>query len=571
MWDKDPLMYLIIAAFAILNGLLPFIWILAPAYVIENRQNNIEFFLLFFVGLFLVTSIIRFLSSFLTGNYRMRMNRIRYSLNSKVIEYSLNLSYKDQQDKKIKEAITEANRAIEYPFDGFGGIVLFMPQTMGQIVSLIGFLWIFTKLDWYLVLFIILMTLATAKIYYKLAFTYEEYWEKIDHTWEQLNQLNYELKNPISKLDILMYDITSILKKYYFGITSFRYQKLAENNSKVMRLQLSARTISLVRDIPVFVWMILKLADGSLTISEFYVLFTAVFGFILVTYALSMSLADIAKNLKFMSPYFSIEIAESEKYESLDFDQFDIELKDVCFRYPGTDKNILDRINLKIASGESLALVGENGAGKTTLALLLAGLYEPTSGQILINGKDLRTYNIDLKAYVSAVFQDSLLLPYTIKENVLMSEDSKSPDELYQKTGLDEIIDKYAKKDQQVLLRTLDDGGVDLSGGQKQRLFLARALHKDRAKLLLLDEPTAQLDALAEKDLYELYDRESKNKSSVFISHRLASTKFCHRVIYLKDGKIIEEGSHDNLMELGGEYRELYEIQAKNYKEGHNA
>ena len=499
------------------------------------------------------------------------MNRIRYSLNSKVIEYSLNLSYKDQQDKKIKEAITEANRAIEYPFDGFGGIVLFMPQTMGQIVSLIGFLWIFTKLDWYLVLFIILMTLATAKIYYKLAFTYEEYWEEIDHTWEQLNQLNYELKNPISKLDILMYDITSILKKYYFGITSFRYQKLAENNSKVMRLQLSARTISLVRDIPVFVWMILKLADGSLTISEFYVLFTAVFGFILVTYALSMSLADIAKNLKFMSPYFSIEIAESEKYESLDFDQFDIELKDVCFRYPGTDKNILDRINLKIASGESLALVGENGAGKTTLALLLAGLYEPTSGQILINGKDLRTYNIDLKAYVSAVFQDSLLLPYTIKENVLMSEDSKSPDELYQKTGLDEIIDKYAKKDQQVLLRTLDDGGVDLSGGQKQRLFLARALHKDKAKLLLLDEPTAQLDALAEKDLYELYDRESKNKSSVFISHRLASTKFCHRVIYLKDGKIIEEGSHDNLMELGGEYRELYEIQAKNYKEGHNA
>lgn len=571
MWDKDPLMYVIIASFAILNGLLPFIWILAPAYVIENRQNNIEFFLLFFVGLFLVTSIIRFLSSFLTGNYRMRMNRIRYSLNSKVIEYSLNLSYKDQQDKKIKEAITEANRAIEYPFDGFGGIVLFMPQTMGQIVSLIGFLWIFTKLDWYLVLFIILMTLATAKIYYKLAFTYEEYWEEIDHTWEQLNQLNYELKNPISKLDILMYDITSILKKYYFGITSFRYQKLAENNSKVMRLQLSARTISLVRDIPVFVWMILKLADGSLTISEFYVLFTAVFGFILVTYALSMSLADIAKNLKFMSPYFSIEIAESEKYESLDFDQFDIELKDVCFRYPGTDKNILDRINLKIASGESLALVGENGAGKTTLALLLAGLYEPTSGQILINGKDLRTYNIDLKAYVSAVFQDSLLLPYTIKENVLMSEDSKSPDELYQKTGLDEIIDKYAKKDQQVLLRTLDDGGVDLSGGQKQRLFLARALHKDKAKLLLLDEPTAQLDALAEKDLYELYDRESKNKSSVFISHRLASTKFCHRVIYLKDGKIIEEGSHDNLMELGGEYRELYEIQAKNYKEDHNA
>lgn len=534
MWSKDPFMYFIIIAYAILNGILPFIWILAPAYLIKNRYNNLDFFLLFFVGLFLVTSIIRFLSSFLIGNYRMRMNRIRYSLNSKVISYSLNLSYKDQQDKKIKETITEANRAIEYPFDGFGGIVLYMPQTMGQVVTLIGFLWIFTKLDWYLVLYIILMTLATGKIYYKLAFTYEEYWEEIDHTWEQLNQLNYELKNPISKLDIIMYDITSVFKKYYFGVSNFKYQKLAENNKKVLKLQVAARTISLLRDIPVFIWMILKLTEGFLKVSEFYVLFTAVFGFILVTYALSMSLADIANNLKFMKPYISLKIDEIKDYDRLDFDRFDIQLKDVCFRYPNTQKNVLAHINLNIPSGQSIALVGENGAGKTSLAMLLAGLYEPTSGQILLNGKDINSYNIDLKAYVAAVFQDSLLLPYTIKENVLMSGDDKSPNDLYEKTGLDEIINKYEKKDEQILLRTLNDDGVDISGGQKQRLFLARALNKKSAKLLLLDEPTAQLDAIAERDLYELYDMESKNKSSVFISHRLASTKFCDKVIYLK-------------------------------------
>ena len=534
MWSKDPFMYFIIIAYAILNGILPFIWILAPAYLIKNRYNNLDFFLLFFVGLFLVTSIIRFLSSFLIGNYRMRMNRIRYSLNSKVISYSLNLSYKDQQDKKIKETITEANRAIEYPFDGFGGIVLYMPQTMGQVVTLIGFLWIFTKLDWYLVLYIILMTLATGKIYYKLAFTYEEYWEEIDHTWEQLNQLNYELKNPISKLDIIMYDITSVFKKYYFGVSNFKYQKLAENNKKVLKLQVAARTISLLRDIPVFIWMILKLTEGFLKVSEFYVLFTAVFGFILVTYALSMSLADIANNLKFMKPYISLKIDEIKDYDRLDFDRFDIQLKDVCFRYPNTQKNVLAHINLNIPSGQSIALVGENGAGKTSLAMLLAGLYEPTSGQILLNGKDINSYNIDLKAYVAAVFQDSLLLPYTIKENVLMSGDDKSPNDLYEKTGLDEIINKYEKKDEQIVLRTLNDDGVDISGGQKQRLFLARALNKKSAKLLLLDEPTAQLDAIAERDLYELYDMESKNKSSVFISHRLASTKFCDKVIYLK-------------------------------------
>ncbi|WP_297281437.1 ABC transporter ATP-binding protein [uncultured Anaerococcus sp.] len=571
MWSKDPFMYFIIVFYAVLNGLLPFIWILAPAYVIENRSKNLEFFLLFFVGLFLITSIIRFLSSFLTGNYRMRMNRLRYGLNTKVIEYSLSLSYTDQQDNKMKEKITQANRAIEFPFDGFGGIILFMPETMSLIVSLIGFLWIFTVIDWYLVVYVIIMTILSGRYFYKLTFTYEEYWDNIEETWEKLEQLNYELKNPISKLDILMYDITSILKKYYFGITDLRNNELKANNIKVMNLGLKARFINLLRDIPVFIWLINRLYGGFIEVSEFYVLFTAVFGFILSTYSLSMNLAEIAKNIKFFRPYFDISLKPVDTLKEIDFDKFELTLKDVCFKYPSSYKNILNHINLTIHDKESIALVGENGAGKTTLALIIAGLYEPTSGEILLNGKNIRDYSIDQKSYISAVFQDSLLLPYSIKENVLMSNRDYDLTELYEKTGLNSIIKTYDNGDKQILLRTLSDDGVDLSGGQKQRLFLARALNKTHAKLLLLDEPTAQLDAIAERDLYELYNSEAKDKSSVFISHRLASTKFCDRVIFLKNGEIIEEGSHDKLMNLGGEYAELFEIQAKNYKEVNNA
>lgn len=571
MWSKDPFMYFIIVFYAFLNGLLPFIWILAPAYVIENRSKNLEFFLLFFVGLFLITSIIRFLSSFLTGNYRMRMNRLRYGLNTKVIEYSLSLSYTDQQDNKMKEKITQANRAIEFPFDGFGGIILFMPETMSMIVSLIGFLWIFTVIDWYLVVYVILMTILSGRYFYKLTFTYEEYWDNIEETWEKLEQLNYELKNPISKLDILMYDITSILKKYYFGVTDLRNNELKANNIKVMNLGLKARFINLLRDIPVFIWLINRLYGGFIEVSEFYVLFTAVFGFILSTYSLSMNLAEIAKNIKFFRPYFDISLKPVDTLKEIDFDKFELTLKDVCFKYPSSDKNILNHINLTIHDKESIALVGENGAGKTTLALIIAGLYEPTSGEILLNGRNIRDYGIDQKSYISAVFQDSLLLPYSIKENVLMSDRDYDLTELYEKTGLNSIIETYDNGDKQILLRTLSDNGVDLSGGQKQRLFLARALNKTHAKLLLLDEPTAQLDAIAERDLYELYNSEAKDKSSVFISHRLASTKFCDRVIFLKNGEIIEEGSHDKLMNLGGEYAELFEIQAKNYKEANNA
>ena len=148
-----------------------------------------------------------------------------------------------------------------------------------------------------------------------------------------------------------------------------------------------------------------------------------------------------------------------------------------------------------------------------------------------------------------------------------MSTEDRDLDDIYKMTHLDEIINTYEKKDDQTLLRILANEGVDLSGGQKQTLFLARAIAKSKAKLLILDEPTAQLDALNERELYMLYDDLTKDKSSIFISHRLASTKFCDRIIYLKDGEILANGTHDKLMKTCEDYKDLYNLQAKNYKE----
>lgn len=245
----------------------------------------------------------------------------------------------------------------------------------------------------------------------------------------------------------------------------------------------------------------------------------------------------------------------------------EIVLDNLSFKYPGTDTYVLENINLRIKDSETIALVGENGAGKSTLALILAGLYEPSEGRILINGENIKDSQIDYKKLISAVFQDSNLLPFSFKENILMSTEDRNLDHIYKMTHLDEIINSYKKKDDQTLLRILDNDGVDLSGGQKQRLFLARAIAKSKAKLLILDEPTAQLDALNERELYMLYDDLTKDKSSIFISHRLASTKFCDRIIYLKDGKILANETHDELMKSCDDYRDLYNLQAKNYKE----
>ena len=571
MWSKDPFMYVIVILNSIINGVLPFIWIFAPAYVIDNKDKGLEFFIPFFIGLFILTSLMKFLNSFLTGNYRMRMNNLRYGLNTNIINYSLSLSYSKQQDKKYKEIITDAIRSIQYPFDGFGGIILHMPLIFGLIISLIGYLWIFTALEWWLIIYMIVLTFFSCKFIYKTTFIYDAFWNDIDYTWEQLQQLNYELQSPISKLDILMYDYNTLFKKYYSSITKHWDNEFVKSNSKVFTLNLKAKAISLIRDVPIFYWLISNLQNGNIRLSKFYILFTSLFSFVIIVDNLADQSAYLVRDLNLFKYYFKTLDKPVNNYKKVNFSKIDIEFKNVYFKYPKSNTYTLKNINLKLNNNESIAIVGENGAGKSTLALILAGLYEPTSGKILLNGEDINSYNIDRKDLVSAVFQDTLVMPYSIRENVAMNTDKKDLSKIYKKTGLDFLVDKYDNKDEQILLRTFDDNGIDLSGGQKQRLFLARAINKSSSHILILDEPTAQLDAIAEKELYELYNSITEDKSSIFISHRLASTKFCDKVIYLKDGEITEEGTHDELMSKNGEYKELFDIQAKNYKEEANA
>lgn len=571
MWSKDPFMYVIVILNSIINGVLPFIWIFAPAYVIDNKDKGLEFFIPFFIGLFILTSLMKFLNSFLTGNYRMRMNNLRYGLNTNIINYSLSLSYSKQQDKKYKEIITDAIRSIQYPFDGFGGIILHMPLIFGLIISLIGYLWIFTALEWWLIIYMIVLTFFSCKFIYKTTFIYDAFWNDIDYTWEQLQQLNYELQSPISKLDILMYDYNTLFKKYYSSITKHWDNEFVKSNSKVFTLNLKAKAISLIRDVPIFYWLISNLQNGNIRLSKFYILFTGLFSFVIIVDNLADQSAYLVRDLNLFKYYFKTLDKPVNNYKKVNFSKIDIEFKNVYFKYPKSNTYTLKNINLKLNNNESIAIVGENGAGKSTLALILAGLYEPTSGKILLNGEDINSYNIDRKDLVSAVFQDTLVMPYSIRENVAMNTDKKDLSKIYKKTGLDFLVDKYDNKDEQILLRTLDDNGIDLSGGQKQRLFLARAINKSSYHILILDEPTAQLDAIAEKELYELYNSITEDKSSIFISHRLASTKFCDKVIYLKNGEITEEGTHDELMSKNGEYKELFDIQAKNYKEEANA
>lgn len=250
---------------------------------------------------------------------------------------------------------------------------------------------------------------------------------------------------------------------------------------------------------------------------------------------------------------------------------FDIIFENVSFQYPDSEKYVLKNFNLHFTTGEKLALVGVNGAGKTTIVKLLSGLYTPTSGRILVNGIDLKEINKeDYFGKLGIVFQEIDLFSMTIGENIsCMHEedyDENRVQEALRISKLDTIVNQLPKGIHSYINTDLSSDGINFSGGQQQRLLLAKAYYKNPS-LLILDEPTAALDALAEKDMYEEYKEITKDTSALFISHRLASTRFCDNIVFLENGEIIEQGTHEQLMKLNGKYAEMFDVQAKYYKE----
>ena len=242
----------------------------------------------------------------------------------------------------------------------------------------------------------------------------------------------------------------------------------------------------------------------------------------------------------------------------------------MSFRYPGTERLILDGLNFRLSPGERIALIGQNGQGKTTIVKLITRLYDPTEGQVLLDGVDLREYDIeDLCGEVGVIFQDFMRYEMTARENIAVGRIEFLPElhkirEAAEKSLADGVIEKLAGGYEQMLGRRFE-GGVDLSGGEWQKLALARAYLRE-AQVLILDEPTAALDARAEYEVFERFNELTTGKMALFISHRFSTVRMAERIIVLENGSIAEEGSHDRLMARGGTYAGMFELQASSYR-----
>lgn len=330
-----------------------------------------------------------------------------------------------------------------------------------------------------------------------------------------------------------------------------------------------------------YAYLIYLVLSNSLSASAFLLYFSAVSSFALWVTGIIDTLSELHRQSIDISAVREVlEFPEPFKFEngkSLNIDSIkgcELKVENVSFRYPGAEKYTLQHINLILHPGENIAIVGLNGAGKTTLVKLICGFLDPTSGRILLDGIDIRDYNRrDYYRIFSVVFQNFMILPETIAANVAQSIDNINLERVkacLEKAGLKEKVESLSNNYETLLDRKVHKDAIMLSGGETQRLMLARALYKD-VPFVILDEPTAALDPIAESDMYQKYSEMTKEKTSVYISHRLASTRFCDRILLIEEGKIIEEGTHETLIAQGKRYAELFFIQSKYYQEGGEA
>lgn len=336
----------------------------------------------------------------------------------------------------------------------------------------------------------------------------------------------------------------------------------------------------LLRNGIAYVYLINLTLRGELSASEFLLYFNAVSG-------LTRWVTEIIGHLISLHAH-SIEISIARELldwpEPFRFDDgvpipssanaaYEITLENVSYRYPNSGKDTIRHMDLTIHPGEKLAVVGLNGAGKTTLVKLICGFLDPTEGRVLLNGRDIREFNRrEYYKLFSVVFQEFSVLQTNVLENVAqMPADKADEKRVWECLEMADLAKKVRALPDGLLThigKSLYNDGMEFSGGQTQRLMLARALYKD-APIIALDEPTAALDPIAEHDIYMRYNEMTAGRPALFISHRLASTRFCDRILYLKDGMIAEEGTHEQLLAAGGGYAELFAVQSKYYqKEG---
>ena len=472
----------------------------------------------------------------------------------------------DAQIQKLKKKSENCIWANEWGIEGF------MRHNLDLLKSLLG-LFVYTLIvgimNWKILAMLVGMSAVSAAAAYGVTRYYEKIKDPLAEQGVTMGYINREVDDVQSGKDIRIFGLGKwIVGKYDQAIKKCRrlyFQRdIREYGSNMLDTALDA-----VRDLVCYLYLILQLSQG-MRISEFVFYLGLVAGFSNWIGMISKRVVSVKQesdNISELRNYLLLEEEAPSGGKLAETDRIEVVFDHVSYRYHGAEEETLHDVSFRLASGEKLALVGLNGAGKTTIVKLMSGLYLPTSGAVYVNG--ISTRALDRSAYFAkqaAIFQEPFQTSYNIAENIALEEtyDRAKLWKVLAQAGLDEKVKSLDRQLDTHLGKDIAQDGIMLSGGEMQKLLLARALYRE-AQLILLDEPTAALDALAETEIYQKYQTLMQGKSVLFISHRLASTRFCDRILLLAEGRIQEQGTHEELMQEQGAYYQLFQVQSKYY------
>lgn len=529
----------------------------------------------------LITSAAELLFMWLNTVSSMKMSvgftYVRLMIIKERIAKTLGMEYEALETPEMLDRLQKAKRATAGDWQGVQGMMTYM-QVMGvQIISVTIAVAIMTTFNPWIIFIIVVLSFAQFLFFdYIRKKDKKEMWDAMMPHWRKLEYMENVTTDFSYAKDIRLFGMQKYLAKKQIDVYDEELRHWIKSRQYWIYNTIFAHGISLLRQLIIIGWLVYSVVFNGLSIGNFTLYTASAAAFSNAINEILQALSALRERSAHTDDYRSFMDIPSadDKAQTIPIppaDKYTFEFKNVSFKYRGQEKYALKNVNLTLHAGEKLAVVGLNGAGKSTFIKLLLRLYDVTEGCILMNGTDIRKF--DRKEYYelfAPAFQDVMVFAFPVAENVSMKEpfntDKAEAEKMLHLAGLGDKLDKLEKGVDTELLKVLYDDGVDLSGGEKQKLALARALYK-KSKIIVLDEPTAALDALAEFRLYQSFNELVGDRTAVYISHRLSSTRFCDRVAMFKDGEMVEIGTHDSLMEADGAYADMFRVQAQYYVE----
>ena len=572
-WKVNKGYFFVNGIMTVIDAIQPFVAIIVSPLIISELlgERDITTLLVYAAIMAAAGPLLSFIGSWLgivIQKYREKFdNYFTEEMSRKVME----LDFQVTEDKKALDQVEAARTGMSWYSGGVVGIFYPAYEIIGQIIKICGTVVLIAVYAPWLFLVTLIVAVVNAVIQNKLNKNAIENFKKLSKLNRAFGYYGWQLSDFKFGKDIRLYGAKELMVEKWEKYTDKSVGAWKENADKNHPLVHLKNIFNVSRDIVSYLYLGILVLSGGISIAVFTQMIAASATFNSSLGSLLYQLQEIVKSCNYAYEYvkftdFPAAIEKGSRH--IEEGDHTVEFRNVSFTYPNTDVEVLKGVNVTLKQGEHLSVVGLNGAGKTTFVKLLCRLYDPTEGEILLDGVNIKEY--DYNEYMSLfapVFQDFKLFAFSIKENIVLDDDYGGEElgRLIEQVGLGDKIKSLENGADTVLFKAFDENGIEPSGGEQQKIAIARALYK-KAPVVILDEPTAALDPVAEYDIYRQFNTLVGGKTAIYISHRLSSCKFCDRIAVFSEGKIMEYGTHDDLVDLdNGIYAEMFKAQAQYY------